>query len=107
MDIKISDLHITSNDPWKDAWVENHGDSVFSSPEYYYYKREGDKLKDWPLLSRFHRVRRMELVWDSIMEWGQIEDIEVDGNRIISGHKRAAAMAVLGHDFIGAVQTKS
>jgi len=100
MKVKISELHITSNDPWKDAWIRDRGDSVYTSPEYYYYDRAWDHLNDWPLLSRVHRCKRMDLVLESIREWGQILPIKVDGMNIISGHKRAAAMAFLGYDTI-------
>lgn len=42
----------------------------------------------------------MDLVLESIREWGQIKPIVVNGKHIVTGHKRAAAMAFLGYKFI-------
>jgi hypothetical protein len=98
--MNIKDLKITANDKWKKNWIRINGDSVYNSPEYFYYLRKWDKIKDWKMLNNVIRCKRMDLVLESIREWGQIKPIVVNGKHIVTGHKRAAAMAFLGYKFI-------
>ena len=101
MKVKIKDLKITANDDWKKAWIKKNGNSVYKSPEYYYYKRDWRKISDWKMLNNVIRCKRMDLVLDTIIEWGQLLPIKVDKKlNIITGHKRAAAMAFLGKEVI-------
>ena len=50
-------------------------------------------------------MERMDLVMDvykSLIRYGQIEPIEIDGNVIVTGHKRACCMLVMGKGKIKA-----
>lgn len=96
----IKDLKIRADDSWKKDWIELHGKSVYTSPEFIYYTEGLESIKDWPAL-RPYRIQRMDLVLMSIDHWEQIEPIVINkDNDIITGHKRAAAMAYLGYNKI-------
>ena len=96
MEIEISKLKVQSADSYiQERWgVENH-------PNYHALKGDLYTLEGWcKVLKQDWRERLFILMWVYmfIKEEGQTKPISVDKNfRIITGHKRAAAMLVLGH----------
>jgi len=95
----IQELKISADDPWKKAWVKKYGTSVYTSPDFVYYSQGIEPIKDWKALTPY-RLQRLDLVIMSIDHWGQLKPIKVCDKIIVTGHKRAAAMAYLGYKEI-------
>ena len=99
MEIEILKLTVLSEDNYiKEGWdVENH-------PNYYALQGDINPLEAWckVLKQDWHdRMFRLLWVYNFIKTVGQTRPIDVDKNfRIITGHKRAAAMLALGHKTI-------
>jgi len=108
--VSISDLKITSEDPWLDKWIADCGDSVARSPQCHALRFHFAPFLAWfddVLLLKHHdmydRIKRLFDVYVSLRDEGQKEPIRIYSDmRIVSGHKRAAALHVLGKKFIKA-----
>ena len=99
MEIEISKLKVLSEDEYIKGWwtIANH-------PNYHALKGDLYPLEEWcKVIKQDWRERLFRLMWVYmfIKEEGQTKPIDVDKNfRIITGHKRAAAMLALGHKTI-------
>jgi len=110
IEVSISDLKITSEDGWLDNWIAEHGDSVGNSPQYRALRFHFDPLVDWfadvadlKHHDMYDRIKRLFDVYVSLRDEGQKEPILIYSDmRIVSGHKRAAALHVLGKKTIKA-----
>lgn len=106
IDVEIVNLKITTEDSWSKNWVVSHSDSVYRSPHYLYLQGNGQPMLDWLTFRKLpvdYLARPLIKILVSILKEGQKEPIKIykDG-RINTGHKRAAAMAYLGHKKIKA-----
>lgn len=107
IEVKISDLRITSEDPWMDKHIEKFHDSVSISPHYRYLNGTYHWIAEW---TNFRKLDKNYITWplmltlQSLIKEGQLEPIKIYKDmRINTGHKRAACMLFLGYETIKAI----
>ncbi len=105
-EVDIRSLKFSSEDSWLDAWGKQKGHNITSHPIYLALKGNNKPLQNWCNARKdIWMMERMDLVMDvykSLIRYGQIEPIEIDGNVIVTGHKRACCMLVMGKGKIKA-----
>ena len=98
MDIEI--LELTTE---HDQYIKK-GSRIWDHPNYFALEGQLKPLQRWcKVIKQDWRERMFRLMWVYmfIKKEGQTRPIDVDKNfRIITGHKRASAMLVLGHKTI-------
>ena len=99
MEIEISKLKVLS----EDEYIED-GSLINWHPNYSALAGDLPDFQAWcDVINQDWRERLFRLLWvyTFIKEEGQTRPIDVDKNfKIITGHKRASAMLVLGHKTI-------
>jgi hypothetical protein len=104
--VRIKDLRITYEDEWLEKWVSLVGDGVYESPQYLALVgvvTPFDRWMEFRGLSASDRYVGLMGVYSSIKKDGQKEPIKIYKDmRINTGHKRSAALAILGHEYIDA-----
>ncbi len=106
-DVPIRSLRFTSEDSWLNAWGKQKGQNITSHPIYLALRGDKTPLHNWCTARKdIWMMERLDLVMDvykSLIRYGQIIPIEIDSkNRIITGHKRACCLLIMGKDKIRA-----
>ena len=107
MYVKIKDLKFDSEDDWLINWAKENGDSINKHPIYLALQGDRMPLHKWCTARKdIWLMERLDLVMDvykSLIRYGQLEPIKINkNNKIITGHKRACCMLIMGKDEIKA-----
>lgn len=103
-EVSIASLKFDAEDPWLDAWGKKHDYAISKHPLYLALKGDITPLKDW-CRSRgdIWAMERLDLVFSvykSLIEFGQLEPIVLNGNKIVTGHKRCCCLLAMGKDTV-------
>ena len=105
-DVSITSLKFSAEDDWlKDLAKKDN--SITNHPIYSALKGDRMPLHQWSTFrGDIWLMERLDLVFDvykSLIRYGQLEPIEIDkDNIIISGHKRACCLLIMGKEKISA-----
>ena len=112
--IRITDPCITAlkydaEDDWLKSWAKEHGNTMSTHPLYLALKGDRFPLHKWcNFRGDIWLMERISLLLDvyrSLIRYGQIEPIEVKDGVIVTGHKRAACLMIMGKETIKAYET--
>ena len=99
-------------DDWLAQYARNNGNSIEKYPLYLALKGDKKPLEKWCAFRQdVWLMERLDLLMDiykSLIRYGQIEPIVINKNmEIVSGHKRACCLLIMGKDKIKVVYEDS
>ena len=108
IEVSITSLKFSSEDVWLTQWAKDGGGLITNHPIYLALKGDRMPLHKWCTFRRdIWLMERLDLVMDvykSLIRYGQLEPIIITrDNVIVSGHKRACCLLIMGHKTIKSV----
>lgn len=107
--IKTTELSITALkyeavDEWLKSYGEKNGFGIDKHPLYLALKGDFMTLHEWCNSRQdIWTMERLDLLFDvyrSLIRYGQLEPIVVKNGVIVTGHKRACCLLIMGRDKI-------
>ena len=107
-EVDIKDLKFDVEDDWLREYANKNGNSIDKHPLYLALKGDKSILDQWcTYLKNIWLMERIDLLLDvykSLIRYGQLEPIRLKADKtIITGHKRACVLLIMGKDKVKAV----